>query len=292
MWRQARRTVQCPDAPRLDGKLALVTGGNGGIGLEISRGLARRGAEVVIAARDEARAQQACRVIAAETGSELGSLRLDLSDLLSVKASTEELVDRWPGRAVDILVANAGIWPRQYGESSQGHEVAFATNVLGHFVLARRLLGRGLISSGRVVVVTGDIYIMANECTPDFRYRGSRGGQLAYCRSKLGNLWFVHELQHRHPNLEVYCVHPGVIATRLGDSGQGWEDGIKRLFLPGPELGAQTPLICATQPGLARGAYYHNTLGRMDLGAEDPAADFEKARELWERLELLSAGFL
>ena len=95
IWSQVRYTVPCPDTPRLDGKLALVTGGNGGIGLEVSRGLARRGAEVVIAARHEGRAQNACRDIAGETGRELGSLRLDLSDLASVKTATEELADRW-----------------------------------------------------------------------------------------------------------------------------------------------------------------------------------------------------
>jgi NAD(P)-dependent dehydrogenase (short-subunit alcohol dehydrogenase family) len=293
MWRQSSKTPVCPDTPRLDGRLALVTGGNGGIGLEISRGLAARGAEVIIAARNERNGEIAVREIARETGADLTYLRLDLSDLESVVAASDEIAERGRGRPVDVLVENGGIWPRRREQSAQGHEIAFATNVLGHFALARRMIDGSLLADGaRVVVITGDIYFLADECSSDFEYRGERGCQLAYSRSKLGNLWFAAELQRRHPNLEVCAAHPGVIASNLGGTTGGFASLVKRLMFLTTESGAQTPLICATQPGLERGGYYHNTMGRVVFAEDDPAADEVKAGILWTHLDELAAGYV
>jgi NAD(P)-dependent dehydrogenase (short-subunit alcohol dehydrogenase family) len=288
VWRQRSRSVRCPDGPRLDGKRALVTGGNAGIGIEIARGLARRGAEVVIAARNAKTAAAAIDSIVKETGARVRHVPLDLSDLASVRSATDALGD---AGTIDVLVCNAGLWPQSHALSAQGHELAFATNTLGHHVLVRRLLeGKKLAPAARVVVVTGDIYVRARECTSDFVYEGRGGGALAYSRSKLGNLWFGFELQRRYPSLEVCVVHPGVIASGLG--GEERPPGFFRdrvmLDLQG---GAQAPLWCATQP-IEKGAYYHNTLGRMALRAPDPAADPKAAEAMWARLEELGAAFL
>lgn len=291
IWRQAAHTPVCADTPRLDGKLALVTGGNAGIGLEISRGLAKRGAKVVIAARNAETAAEACKTINAETGATVHRVPLDLSDLASVVAASARLKELAGDRQLDILVANAGIWPKAYAESAQGHEIAFATNTLGHHVLVRRLLDQGLLRNGRVVVLTGDIYIRTSECTSDFKYDGASGGGLAYSRSKLGNIWFSAELQRRHPELEVCAVHPGVIASGLGGKATGFGAFMQGIMMLDVERGAQTPLWCATQPGLERGAYYHNTMGRLVLSEKDPAASVEEAAKLWARLEELSAVY-
>ena len=78
------------------------------------------------------------------------------------------------------------------------------------------------------VIVVGDIYILARGCSADYAYRGALGGQLAYCRSKLGNLWYARELARRHPSLRVHAVHPGVIATELGGSSAGMTGAAKR----------------------------------------------------------------
>lgn len=288
IWRQRARTPRCPDTPLLEGKLALVTGGNAGIGFEISRGLAQRGAEVVIAARNRTTADEAKTRIAAETKATLHVVPLDLSDLLSVAAALDALERR--GRRVEILVANAGIWPQAHALSAQGHEIAFATNTLGHHALVRGALERGLLSEeARIVVLTGDIYIREQECTSDFHYEGRSGGALAYSRSKLGNLWFAAELQRRHPRLEVCCVHPGVIASNLGGptEASGLSSFMRDKVLLDCEEGAQTPLWCATQ-SIQRGAYYHNTLGRITYPPGDPAADASKAAALWNRLEALA----
>jgi NAD(P)-dependent dehydrogenase (short-subunit alcohol dehydrogenase family) len=179
--------------------------------------------------------------------------------------------------------------PKAYSTSAQGHEFAFATNTLGHHCLIRRLLDRRMLADhARVVVLSGDIYIRANACTPDFKYDG--GGVMAYCRSKLGNIWFASQLQAHYPNLETVVVHPGVIASRLNDP-EGKGGTMQRLMLLNLEAGAQTPLWCATQPGMGRAEYWHNTQGRMVLAKNDPAANEEAAKRLWETLEELTDAF-
>lgn len=276
---QGARNPTCPATPRLDGRTALVTGGGRGIGLETSRGLAARGAEVFSASRREPEGDVPARFVS-----------LDLADLRSVAAGLDALARDLGGRRLDVVVANAGLWPSRHRTSAQGFESAFATNVLGHHALVRGLQARDLLApQARVVVVTGDIYVLADDCTPDFRFRGRLGGQRAYCRSKLGNLWLARELARRHPELRVHAVHPGVVASGLGGGGP-LLGAIRRALLLSCEAGAQTPLYCATQPGLASGAYYHNTLGRVELPEHDPAADDARAAAFFDLLDALSAA--
>lgn len=283
--------MACPKTPRLDGKLAVVTGGNAGVGFEIGRGLARRGADLVIASRDPVSALAACDSIARETGARPRWVPLDLSDLDSVVRTSDRLHDFARGRCFDIFVAGAVARPRDHEWSAQGHEIAFAVNTLGHHLLARRLLDGGLLEGARVVVLTDDVYIRANECTPDFFYRGPEGGLMAYARSKLGSLWFAAELQRRYPTLEVAVVHPGVIANDLDGELSGFGTSVVRALMIDAAAGAQVPLFCATQPGIVRGGYYHNTMGLVRLRSPDPAADRVRAARLWHRLEGLSFGF-
>jgi len=290
IWRQASRSLRAPEAPRLDGKIALVTGGNAGIGFETSRGLVQRGAEVLIACRNPRKAEEACQVLAREPAATTcpRHVPLDLSDLGSLRGAIDAVEEATGGRSIDVLIQNAGLWPGRNATSPQGYEIAFATNVLGHFALTRELEVRGRLQTTRVVVVTGDIYIRARECSPDFRYRGRLGGQDAYARSKLGNVWFARELARRRPLLTVVVVHPGVVASNLV-AGFG---GLKRRLLLSCEQGAQTSLLAATQPDLASGCYLHNTLGIVPWIAEDPGSDDEKARVLWTLCESLSKDFV
>ena len=162
-------------------------------------------------------------------------------------------------------------------------------NLLAHFALRRELQRLGVLAAGRVVVLTGDIYILASQCTPDYRWSGPLGGMLAYCRSKLGNLWISAELARRCPELEVRTVHPGVVASNLGGKAGAVGSWIKRQIMISPQQGAQLPLLCATQPGLESGGYWHNVHGRMRLAPEDPARDAASAAKLWETCEALAA---
>jgi len=285
---QGSRTPVCPDTPRLDGKRTLVTGGNAGIGFWIAHGLSVRGASVMIAARREALSREAVSRISKETRNAVDAVGLDLGDLRSIAETAGKLSKAARDAPFDIVVLNAGVWPKSYATSAQGHELAFAVNVLGHHALLKRLLARGLIASGaRIVLVTGDIYIMVRTCTPDFTYSGAYGGMLAYCRSKLGLMWMARELAQHHPTLEVVVAHPGVVATGLVSSETGMLAGFNRSLLLPPQAGAQTPLLVATQPGLGRAAYYHNVGGQMQLPADDPAVAANRAAHFWGVLEKL-----
>jgi NAD(P)-dependent dehydrogenase (short-subunit alcohol dehydrogenase family) len=289
---QARRTPRCPDTPRLDGRLAVVTGATGGIGLEIARGLARRGARLILPCRNPAKGAALRDGLRADPAGEaaVDLVPMDLEDLESVRAGARSIEALAAGRQVDLLVENAGIWPVRYARTRQGHEIAFGVNVLAHFALRRCLEESGLLARARVVILTGDIYILESTCTPDSTWSGRRGGMRAYCRSKLGNLWIAEELLRRSPQLSVYVVHPGVVATNLGGDAGALGNRLKRLIMIEPELGAQTPLVCCTQPGLVNGAYYHNALGRMRLADADPARDGRAAARLWETCEALTRG--
>jgi NAD(P)-dependent dehydrogenase (short-subunit alcohol dehydrogenase family) len=291
---QADRTPRCPDTPRLDGRLAVLTGATGGIGLEIARGLARRGAALILPCRSPEKGERVAQSLRddAAPGAAIDLLATDLEDLDSVRAGAEAVRRAAAGRRIDVLVENAGIWPRTYAETRQGHEISFGVNVLGHFALRRQLREAGLLEGSRIVVVTGDIYVLSADCTPDFRWRGALGGMQAYCRSNLGNLWIAAELARRHPDLEVRTVHPGVVATNLGGDAGALGSWIKRRLMIAPEQGAQMPLVCATQPGLESGGYWHNAKGRMRLAPDDPAADTASAGKLWETCESLAAGRL
>jgi NAD(P)-dependent dehydrogenase (short-subunit alcohol dehydrogenase family) len=289
---QAARTSRCPDTPRLDGRLAVVTGATGGIGLEIARGLRARGADLVLPCRSRERGERLVRLLREDApgrgGAGLERVDMDMEDLTSVGAAAEAIARAAAGRPVELLVENAGVWPSRYRVTAQGHEIAFGVNVLAHFALRRVMQRAGVLDRARVVVLTGDIYVRASACTPDFVWRGRRGGMQAYCRSKLGNLWIAGELARRHPALHVVAVHPGVVATDLGGALPGPLARLReRLFVPA-ELGAQTPLRAATQEGLESGAYVHNTMGRMRLHPGDPARDTESAAALWETCSALA----
>ena len=288
---QERHTPTCPVTPRLDGRTAVVTGATGGIGLEIARGLARRGAALILPCRNPENGARVADELRAAAPSEarVDQVAMDLEDLESVRSGAAAIAAVLAGRPVDLLVENAGVWPRELARTRQGHEIAFGVNVLAHFALRRDLERRGLLPAARVVVVTGDIYVLESDCTPDFAYRGAFGGMRAYCRSKLGNLWIASELSRRASALEVRVVHPGAVATGLGGSGSAIERAVKRRFFLSAERGAQMPLVCATQPDMESGGYWHNVHGRMRLATRDAARDVVAAARLWDLCERLSA---
>ncbi len=132
MWRQEARSLVCPETPRLDGQWALVTGGSEGVGLGTCRGLLQRGARVITASRSAAKGERACAQLKDEFGADapVSHLPLDLSDLSRVEEAAAALAMRLGDAHLDVLVCNAGLWPQRHGISPQGHELAFATNVL------------------------------------------------------------------------------------------------------------------------------------------------------------------
>lgn len=196
----------------MDRPVALVTGGNSGIGFECARELARRGWRVLIASRNREASAEAVRRIAGESGVVAASaLGLDLGALASVREFAREIERQdIPLRA---LVCNAGIQVAGAQRLSvDGFELTFAVNHLGHFLLTNLLLSRLLAHApARIVVVSSGVHDpkrttgMPKPAVTDIQTLATTGGaqsgrfngQLAYVNSKLSNLWFTYELARR-----------------------------------------------------------------------------------------------
>ncbi|MFQ5699945.1 MAG: SDR family oxidoreductase [Myxococcota bacterium] len=280
-----------PQEPSLADRTCLVTGGSSGIGYEIAKGLAARGAQVVVACRDRARGESSVARMRRETGSERVELLLaDLSAFPSVRRMARDVLRRYP--ALHLLVNNAGVFRRHCELSEDGFESTFATNHLGPYLLTRLLLERLRASApARIVNLTSDLHRRASLDLDDPlddpkggpRYRS----MAAYGRSKLANLLFTRELARRlaGSQVDVNAVHPGGVATRIGQGDGGWVALLFRLgrpFLLRPEQGADTPLWLATSDELAgeSGLYF---IRRKRVEPSAAARDDRLARELWER---------
>lgn len=202
-----------------DGRVALVTGGNGGIGLEAARLLAANGARVILGARDRAQADRALddiRRTAPHAAVEV--LPLDLADLSSVELAATEFAARHP--RLDVLVNNAGVMATPYRRTADGFELQFGVNHLGHFALTGRLLERLLAAPApRVVTVSSAAHRIGRIAFDDLEGRRRYRKWEAYGQSKLANLLFSAELQRRataagSPLLSV-AAHPGYASTGL-----------------------------------------------------------------------------
>jgi NAD(P)-dependent dehydrogenase (short-subunit alcohol dehydrogenase family) len=275
----------------LTGTTIVVTGASDGIGAVTARELARAGANVVLAVRNEAKAHA---VSEAWVGS-IEVRRLDLSSLESVR----EFADGWEG-PVDVLVNNAGVLQAGTTRTQDGFEAHIGVNHLGHFALTQRLLPS---ITGRVVTVTSDLHKRGRLDVDDLNWeRRTPRGLAAYNDSKLANLLFAFELQRRleasGSTVLSLAAHPGVSTTNLAVGSGGLLGRVMRPFisLVGQDVdgGAQPTLHAATQP-LAGGSYV-GPGGPFELrGApklvtgSSRSRDKQLARALWARSVELTA---
>lgn len=272
--------------PDLSGKTFLVTGANTGIGKETVRGLAARGARVVVAGRSEERTRAAIGEITADTGStDLDYLPLDLGDLTSVRAAAESFLAS--GERLDVLVNNAGLAGKR-GMTASGFELAFGTNHVGPFLLTELLRDR--------IVETGPGRIVNVASTGHYRAPGidwhavrqpsaTRTAFDEYCVSKLANVLHARELGRRLAGTGVttYSLHPGAIASDVWREVPFGLRHVMKLFMKSPEQGARTSLYCATSPEVEQstGRYYDSERERTP----SKVVTDELAAELWGRSE-------
>jgi len=286
---QKKRALVCPQLDDLTGRVMAITGASNGIGFETVKALIDAGATVLLMIRNETKTRALLNDLGNPPNTHV--IPVDLSDLETVERAVQKIEAALKGKQIDTLIENAGVSPHNYEETAQGHEIAFGTNVLGHFVLRQALINSELLrEDARVVVLTGDIYITTSDCTSDFKYRTPIGGSSAYSRSKLGNIWIAKILQSRYPKMTITLVHPGVVASGLMMGDGPIERIMKRLLLP-TAMGAQTSLFCATQP-VVNGGYYHNTCGLVHLSEKDPALNLNRAQSLWSECEAMAAPYL
>jgi NAD(P)-dependent dehydrogenase (short-subunit alcohol dehydrogenase family) len=247
------------DVPGQQGRLAVVTGANTGLGFETAQVLATGGASVVLAVRNVEKGKQAAaRIVAAAPGSTVTVQELDLSSLDSVRAAAAELRAGHP--RIDLLICNAGVMYPPKQTTHDGFELQFGTNHLGHFALTGLLLEQMLPVPGSRVVTVSSVghRIRARVNFDDLQWERSYSRVRAYGQSKLANLMFTYELQRRLSGAGTtiaVAAHPGFAATELMRHTP-MAAVVTPLFSQNAAMGALPVLRAATDPGVLGGQYY------------------------------------
>jgi NAD(P)-dependent dehydrogenase (short-subunit alcohol dehydrogenase family) len=240
----------------LSGKLAVVTGGYSGLGLETTRALAKAGALVVVPARRPDAAREALQGIERVEVDEL-----DLGDLDSVRAFADRFLAS--GRSIDLIINNAGIMACPETRVGPGWEAQFATNHLGHFALVNQLWPALTGDGGaRVVSVSSTGHRRSDIRWDDLHFSLGYDKWEAYGQAKTANILFAVQLDAlgKESGVRAFSLHPGAILTPLQRHltreemvGYGWIDEDGNPVGPGfktPEQGAATQVWAATSPQL------------------------------------------
>ncbi|MEM7416665.1 MAG: oxidoreductase [Gemmatimonadota bacterium] len=296
MSKKARWTTR--DIGDQAGRVAVVTGGNSGIGYETVKALAEKGAHVVVAARSAERGQAAVdRVKHDVAGAEVELMLLDLADLDSVRDFARDFQQRYD--RLDLLINNAGVMnPPERRETANGFEMQMGTNHLGHFALTLLLMELITKTEGsRVVNVSSSVQNMGQLYIDDLQWEGrDYKGMPAYSASKIANMLFTLELQRRLDVAEAPTIttsaHPGWTATNLQADTPLFR-ALNPIFAMQPWQGALPTLYAAVAPDARPAAYYgpHGVANMRGYPvANRPAKqslDTALARELWAKSEEL-----
>jgi len=244
----------------LQDKIMLVTGATSGIGEVTAHELARRGAHVVLLARNRQKAERTQQEIIAATGNQLVDIVIaDLSVMQQVRDVAAQIHDKYP--RLDVLLNNAGLMFGAERElSADGYEMTLATNHLGPFLLTSLLLDLLQKSpAARIVNVASMAYRFSKPTLDDIQSARDYSPVWEYGTTKLWNIMFTQELakrlrEHGITNITTNCLHPGAVATGYGQQTGGIVGALLSLgrpFMISPKKGAQTSLFLATDPSVA-----------------------------------------
>lgn len=291
-----------------NGKVVIVTGPYSGLGKETVRVLASRGAEVVLAGRSKSKADAAMAEFKSQNPSaKLRFLQLDLSSLSSVKRFVADF--RTTGLELNALVNNAGVMACPFALSTDGHEMQFATNHLGHFLLTELLLPELEASAkktgqhSRVVTLSSAAHHKSYKEGIRFTKLDSKEGYTpwnAYGQSKLANILFTRELESRMREsgrpITAVAVHPGAVPTELVRHSNPFLAavmmGLVRITMPSYRpipVGAACQVYLTTAKEVKGGEYY------MDCAVMPTSAtaiDREMAKRLWETSEEICGEYM
>ena len=273
----------------MQGKVVLITGASNGIGRAAALALARTGATVALAGRDEKRVDATVAMIREQSGNdEVQGLLADLSNLTGMRQLANEFRRRYS--RLDVLLNNAGAAFHERAETVDGIERTFALNHLAYYQLSRRLLDMLQASApARIVNVSSDAHRQVKALdfdNIDGRKAWGLRGFTPYAQSKLANVLFTRELARRlaGTGVTVNALHPGVVATDIfrdtgGPIGFVFHT-LGPLFMRTPEQGADTLVWLATAAEVAdvSGGYF------ADRKRREPAAgarDDDAAQRLW-----------
>src|SRR6202453_3777543 len=293
--------------PSQIGRRAVITGANSGIGFETALALAGKGAELILPARTQAKADDAvARILRQFPNAQLHPEILDLAEQASIHSFANRVIERFPGQSLDLLINNAGVMGLPKRElTGDGFERQFATNYLGPFALTGLLLPSIKAKPGsRVVTLSSGA---SHQGKIDFdnlqSERVYKPMFQAYAQSKLADLIFAQELQRRltavgSPIIST-AAHPGYAVTNLQadhiGAGLTLLMAVMKPFLSQDAAhGALPTLFAAVAAEAVPGGYYgpdgiaelkgHPTAVRLAKGAMDPAV----AKQLWIESERLT----
>ncbi|MDJ0850926.1 MAG: oxidoreductase [Myxococcota bacterium] len=287
------------DIPNLDGRVAVVTGANGGLGLETARALAGAGAHVVMAVRDQQKAADAEKSIReSHPEARLELVSLDLGSLASVREAADRILANHP--RIDILVNNAGVMACPERRTADGFEMQLGVNHLGHFAFTAHLLPALLrADAARVVSVTSTAHHMGRAIDPENPHlEGSYGAWKAYGQSKLANFHFAIGLQRRFEVAGVSATslvaHPGLSdtdlqATSVDATGGGFSQRFFHVLAGRTGMsaaaGALPQLRAATDPKAKGGEFYAPRFVNNGAAVRRPILRLGLSRDittLWE----------
>ncbi len=272
-------------------KVAMVTGGTSGMGLETCRALAKAGADLIIVGRNQQKCRKTIDDLRVETGNQkINYLIADLSEMESVRKMAKEFHTKYD--KLQLLVNNAGGFFLKRELTTEGLEKTFALNHLGHFLLTNLLLD--IIEKStpvRIINVSSWEHFRARYDRENLQGEKDYAGWDAYNRSKLYNILFTYELARRlkDPKITVNTVHPGWVKTSIGKN-----NGIlAKTVLPLMQLkaipvdeGAKPCIYLCTSPDVAgvSGKYFDKMVCSP---SSDESCNAENARDLWQISEKL-----
>ena len=305
------------DIPSQAGRRVLITGANSGIGYPTAVELARKGATVVLACRDQQRGEAAVQRLRAEVvGAQVELAILDLASLASVQEVAGRELER--GLPLDVLINNAGVMaPAKRQQTRDGFEVQFGTNVLGHFALTGLLLpaleraaaiATSEATRPRVVTLASIAHKRGQIRFDDLQSRQRYSPMDAYQQSKLADLMFAFEMERRlearSSGVMSLAAHPGVAKTNLFKVGSSTGlaavvekviAGVIGALLNSDADGALPTLYAATAAEAVGGGYYgpqgFQEMRGGDVGEAEvakQAQDEAAAARLWSVCEELT----
>ncbi len=270
----------------LSGKTVLLTGASSGIGFEASMTLARRGARVLMVARDRARGEAALADLQSRSGSRNASLQLcDFGSQKDIRALADEVRGRVS--KLDVLINNAGSVSPKRQLTAEGLEQTFAVNHLGYFLLTNLVLDLVVAAApSRIVNVSSVGHRQGTLDFDDLGFERGYGIMKAYARSKLANVLFTHELARRleGKQVTVNCLHPGAVATNIWSHAPAIARpvlAVAKLFMVTPAEGGDRIVYLAAGrevEGQTGGYYEKNRRVNPSRLAQDSAV----GQKLWD----------
>jgi len=280
-------------------RVAMITGGNSGIGFATAGKLAAKGFHVILASRNQQTSAQAIeRICAGNPSAGVESIPLDLASFAAVRQCVATFQAK--GYPLHLLINNAGgsVAGERASFTADGFEMTFGTNHLGHFLLTNLLLDNLKQSApARVITVSSQKHVpgYGGKGAPDFDYDNLKGEkyydmQVFYRNSKLANMWFAYELQRRLAGTGVTsnAVCPGFVPEAIGNRRTSALDRLmykqilpRMPFARSLEQASSSYMIAATDPR------YESVGGKFivdgkEIPSSDESYDEEKARRLWE----------